>query len=134
VTSSGSTEAGAPASPPAAARVIAVVKDLFFVARIRETARLAGVPLDFARDPAALDGALATDARLVLLDLTGGFDYAAVFGAIEGIEPARRPRVVAFTTHALARETQPWHARCDRVVTKETLTQELGTLLREARP
>jgi hypothetical protein len=134
VTSSGSTEAGAPASPPAAARVIAVVKDLFFVARIRETARLAGVPLDFARDPAALDGALATDARLVLLDLTGGFDYAAVFGAIEGVEPARRPRVVAFTTHALARETQPWHARCDRVVTKETLTQELGTLLREARP
>ena len=136
MTSSGSTEAGAPASPPppATARVIAVVKDLFFVARIRETARLAGVPLDFARDPAALDAALATDARLVLLDLTGGFDYAAVFGVVEGVEPARRPRLVAFTTPALARQTQPWHARCDRVVTKETLTQELGTLLREGRP
>jgi hypothetical protein len=38
--------------------------------------------------------------------------------------------VLAFTTHALARETQPWHARCDRVVTKETLTQELPELLR----
>jgi hypothetical protein len=32
-------------------RVVAVVRDLFFVARIRETARLAGVPLEFARTP-----------------------------------------------------------------------------------
>jgi hypothetical protein len=39
--------------------------------------------------------------------------------------------VLAFTTHALARETQPWHARCERVVTKETLTQELPRLLQE---
>ena len=39
--------------------------------------------------------------------------------------------MLAFTTHALARETQPWHARCARVVTKETLTQELPALLRD---
>jgi hypothetical protein len=37
--------------------------------------------------------------------------------------------VVGFTTHALARATQPLHARCRRVVTKETLTQELPALL-----
>jgi hypothetical protein len=63
----------------------------------------------------------------VLLDLTGGFDYPRVF---ELAEAARTP-VLAFTTHALARETQPWHARCERVVTKETLTQELPRLLTE---
>ena len=114
-----------------AERVVAVVKDLFFVARIRETARLAGVPLDFSRSVEELESALAGGARLVLLDLTGGFDYERVFGAIETIEPPRRPPVLAFTTHALARTTLPWHARCARVVTKETLTQELPTLLRE---
>ena len=112
-------------------RVIAVVKDLFFVARVRETARLAGVPLEFSRSVGELEGALAGGARLVLLDLTGGFDYERVFAAVEAVEPARRPPVLAFTTHALARTTQPWHARCARVVTKETLTQELPTLLRE---
>jgi len=42
---------------------------------------------------------------------------------------AARPPVLAYTTHALAKQTQPWHARCDRVVTKETLTAELPTLL-----
>ena len=109
-------------------RVVAVVRDLFFVARIRETARLAGVPLEFARTPEDLAAALATRPRFVLLDLTGGFDYARVF---ETVEAAGRPPVLGFTTHALARQSQPWHARCGRVVTKETLTQELPTLLRD---
>jgi hypothetical protein len=112
-------------------RVLAVVKDLFFVARIRETARLTGVPLEFARTVEELETALAQGARFVLLDLTGGFDYVRLFSALEALEPARRPPVLAFTTHALARSTQPWHEHCARVVTKETLTQELSALLRD---
>ena len=114
-----------------AGRVVAVVKDLFFVARIRETARTVGVPLDFARDVPALEAALAQHPRLLLLDLTGDFDYEALFAALERTEAERRPPVLAYTTHALARQTQPWHGRCERVVTKETLTQELATLLSE---
>jgi len=110
-----------------AAAVVAVVKDLFFVARIRETARLAGVLLSFARTPEDLTAALAGAPRFVLLDLTAGFDYDAILGAAER---AGVP-VLAFTTHALAQQTQPWHGRCERVVTKETLTTELPTLLRE---
>ena len=121
----------APARPQTApARVVAVVSDLFFVARIRETARLAGVPLVFARSVGEIDAALAEGgARFVLLDLTGAFDYTAVFAALERAAPP--PPVLGYTTHALARQTQPWHARCARVVTKETLTQELPTLLQE---
>ena len=34
-----------------------VVKDLFFVARIRETARMVGTPLSFARTPLELETA-----------------------------------------------------------------------------
>lgn len=111
-----------------ARRVVAVVRDLFFVARIRETARLADVPLVFARTPEELATELATAPRFVLLDLTGGFDYARLF---ETVEAAGQPPVLGFTTHVLARQTQPWHGRCARVVTKETLTKELPTLLRE---
>ena len=109
------------------APVIAVVRDLFFVARIRETARLADVPLVFARTPEELATRLAEPARFVLLDLTAGLDYEGVFAAAE----AAGTPVLAFTTHAMARQTQPWHARCGRVVTKETLTQELPALLRD---
>jgi hypothetical protein len=106
-----------------------VVKDLFFVARIRETARLVEVALEFARSVDELHKSLARSPRFVLLDLTGGFDYEGIFAALDGA--AARPPVLAFTTHALARQTQGWHARCDRVVTKETLTQELPEMLRQ---
>ena len=104
--------------------VLAVVKDLFFVARIRETARLASVPIVFARTPAEIAAAAAQQPRLALVDLTGGLDYAAVFDALDGVKP-----ILAFTTHALAATTKPWHDRCDRVVTKETLTAELPGML-----
>jgi hypothetical protein len=109
------------------APVLAVVSDLFFVARIRETGRLAGVRVEFARTPTEVDAALARLPRLVLVDLTAGYDYERLFTALA----AGRSPVLGFTTHALGRQTQPWHSRCDRVVTKETLTQELPRLLKE---
>ena len=112
----------------AEAAVIAVVRDLFFVARIRETARQTRVPLVFARTPEELAARLGEPTRFVLLDLTGGFDYETLFASIDA---AGAPPVLGFTTHAVARQTQPWHARCRRVVTKETLTQELPALLRD---
>ena len=110
-------------------RAVAVVRDLFFVARIRETARLAGTPLVFARTPEEITAALAGSEppSLVILDLTtSGWDYDALFAALAA---APDVPVLGFTTHALARTTQPLHARCRRVVTKETLTQELPALL-----
>ena len=108
------------------APALAVVSDLFFVARIRETGRLAGVPVEFARTPEQVEASLARSPRLALVDLTARFDYERLFGALE----RARPPVLGFTTHALAHQTQPWHARCDRVVTKETLTQELASFLK----
>ncbi len=107
--------------------VLAVVKDLFFVGRIGETARLAGVPLRFTRTVADLERGLGDAPRFVLVDLTGGFDYEQVFAVLgrAGVP------VLAFTTHALARQTGPWHRHADRVVTKETLTRELPSLLRD---
>jgi hypothetical protein len=125
--------ADAPREVGPAGRVLAVVRDLFFVARIRETARLAGVPVEFVRAPADLEAALSTPPALVLVDLTTPVEnYDALFAAID--RARARPPVIAFTTHVLAAHTKPYHARCDRVVTKETLTRELGDILRGVAP
>jgi hypothetical protein len=115
------------------ARAVAVVKDLFFVARIRETARLVGTPLVFARTPEELTAALTQPAGLVIVDLTArDLDYSEIFQALEGAP--LRPPVLGFTTHVLARETQPLHRHCSRIVTKEALTQELPELLKTGVP
>ena len=90
---------------------------------------MVGTPLTFARTPDELTAALADAPGLVILDLTtNGWDYELFFAALDGAAP--RPPVLGFTTHALARVTQPLHAGCTRVVTKETLTQELPELLK----
>jgi hypothetical protein len=107
-----------------------VVRDLFFVARIRETGRLAGTEVVFARTPAELRTALAAGPTdLVIVDLTTpGQDYGPLFDTRE--EAGAGVPVLGFTTHVLARQTQPLHARCTRVLTKEALTRELGDILR----
>jgi len=90
-----------------------------------------GTPLTFARTPEELEAALAREEpALVIVDLTtGGWDYEAFFGKLaSAVGPVP---VLGFTTHALARQTQPLHSRCARVVTKETLTRELATILKE---
>ena len=111
-------------------RAVAVVKDLFFVARFRETARLAGAEVVFARTPAEVKAKLEEPTDAILLDLTAlDWDYPAFFAEIEAVTCP--PPVLGITTHAVARRTQPLHGRCTRVVTRETLTRELGTILKE---
>jgi hypothetical protein len=111
-------------------RAVAVVKDLFFVARFREQARLSGAEITFVRTPLDLSAALTEPADLVLLDLTvEGWDYEGFFTELESLPTS--PPVLGITTHAVARRTHPMHSRCSRVVTRETLTRELGTILRE---
>jgi hypothetical protein len=119
------------AAPP---RAVVAVRDLFWSARIRETARLAARPLSIVRTPDELRAALEeAPAALAIVDLTTpGWDYDALLAVVEASRP--RPPVLGFTTHALARQTQPYHARCDRVVTKETLTRELGEIMRHGQP
>ncbi len=87
-----------------------------------------GTPLTFARTPQELTAALGDEPpALVIVDLTtNGWDYEAIFAALA---PVPGIPVLGYTTHALAHSTQPLHARCRRVVTKETLTQELPALL-----
>ena len=110
--------------------VVAHVRDLLFSSRIAETARRLGYPFQVARSLDDLRAALASHPCLVMLDLTAsGLDLDA---ALREIEAAGHPApVLGWTTHVLWKATKPFHDRCDRVVTRETLTAELPELLRE---
>ena len=109
--------------------VVAHVRDLLFSSRIAETAHRLGYPFRAARSLDDLRVALEGHPALVMLDLTAsGLDLDA---ALRVIEAAGHPApVLGWTTHVLWRTTQPFHDRCDRVVTRETLTAELPELLR----
>ena len=97
-------------------KVVAVVRDLFFVARIRETARLVGTPLVFARTPQEIAAQLAPEPpalvpALVIVDLTtNGWDYDAHLRRPRGRRPTCRCSASRPTRSPA--QTQPLHARC----------------------
>jgi CheY-like chemotaxis protein len=109
--------------------VVAHVRDLLFSSRIAEPARRLGYPFQAARSLDDLRAALTRHPALVMLDLTAsGLDIES---ALREIEAAGRPApVLGWSTHVLWKATRPFHDRCDRVVTRETLTAELPELLR----
>ena len=109
--------------------IVALVRNLLFSSRIGETARRLGYPCRTVRTIEELQGALAEAPGLVMVDLTAqGLDLDA---ALRAIEAAGRPApVLAWSTHVLWKTTKPLHERCDRVVTREELTEKLPELLR----
>ena len=111
-------------------KILVVCKDLFFTARIGETAKLNDAAVEFVRSPGDLESKLSGSRfDFAIVDLTTqAWDYEAIFGALKTVVP--QLPILGFTTHALAKTTQPYHSRCNRVVTKETFTQELPEILK----
>ena len=109
--------------------IVAHVRDLLFSTRIGETARRLGYRFRAARSLEDLRAALESQPALVMIDLTSSdLDPDA---ALRAIDAAGRPApVLGWSTHVLWKASKPLHDRFDRVVTRETLTNELPDLLR----
>jgi CheY-like chemotaxis protein len=111
------------------AQVIAAIPDLFFRAKVVETARTLSVPLRIARDADELLQQLRTEKpSLVLLDLEApALQPLETLGALEGIP------VVGFLAHEKVElREQARAAGCDEVLTKGQFSASLPSILRRA--
>ncbi len=115
------------------ANVVALVDDLFFQAKLQETARQVGVELKtVATGDALLAEAQRSAPALLIVDLN------ARSGAIEALERLRaagnqRP-VVAFLSHVqveLAERAKA--AGCQQVMPRSKFTQNLAAILAQAK-
>ena len=119
------------------ADAVAFVDDLFFLAKMTETARHTGVELKTVADgDALLREAAANPAATLLLDLNARgkpLDALARLGEQASPTAARR-RVIAFLSHVqtdLAEQARA--AGCDEVMPRSQFTMELARILRESR-
>ncbi|HTU03323.1 MAG TPA: hypothetical protein VMG58_15955 [Candidatus Sulfotelmatobacter sp.] len=121
-----------PDSPGAPIRVIAAVDDLFFGARIQETARRLGVPFRLvgsAEEAAALARAAAPALLIVDLNAAAGRPLDAVRGlrtdpAVQGMT------ILGFCSHVQQElRAAAAEAGCDRVLARSAFTAELPELL-----
>jgi CheY-like chemotaxis protein len=109
--------------------LIAVVDDLFFAVRIRETARQAGVHIDVV--PAAKFSDKAADgADAVILDLSAP-RAIDVLRSLKNNPATASARVVGYASHvATGTIATARAAGCDQVLARSAFTRQLPDLLR----
>jgi len=121
----------------AATDVLALVDDLFFQAKLAETARKLGVSLKTVSTGAALVGALEGAAsigqpRLVVVDLN------ARQGALEAIEQLQRSGnpvpVIGFLSHVQTELAERARAAgCKQVMPRSSFTMNLSEILSQVK-
>jgi CheY-like chemotaxis protein len=117
------------------ADVIVLIDDLFFQAKLLETAKQTGTTLEtVATSDQLLKSAAASPASLIIVDLN------ARHGALDAIEklaadgPGNPRRIIAFLSHVqtdLAERARA--AGCEDVMARSKFTQNLAAILRGAK-
>jgi len=116
-----------------AAKILAVVEDIFFLAKIHQTARQLGIAVESVAPDALREKLTQDGASAILLDLNHRSGKA--IAVLEGLKdnPATRPiTIVAFLSHVQTDLAQAAHAAgCERVMARSAFSQQLPMLLRE---
>ena len=113
-------------------RVVALVEDLFFLTKIKETAKQAGVALETVGNSTALtEAALADTTSLLIVDLNAR-------GSIEAIEMLHAAGntlpVIAFFSHVQAELAERARvAGCEQVMPRSKFSRELAEILTRAK-
>ncbi len=113
-------------------RVVALMDDLFFQMKLAETAKQLGVEVKVATNGEALMGLLASEPKLIIVDLNA---RSRPIEAIEKLRQASKDvRVVGFLSHVqteLAAQAQA--AGCDEILPRSSFTQNLAAILSAAK-
>lgn len=121
-------------SPGIPARtILALVNDLFFALKIRDTASHLGYAIEIAATmPDFFDKLVRAHPALLIVDLnTNGVDMEAVLRELKADPQQGMLPLLAYTTHADWKRTGPLHAQCTTVVTKDALSRGLPDLIQE---
>jgi len=115
------------------AHVLALVDDLFFQAKIMETAKHVGVTFRACATPDALLAEIAQEQpRLIVVDLNARSSPVAALPNIQA--GANGVPVIAFLSHVqtdLAQQARA--AGCQRVMARSQFTRDLATILAQAK-
>jgi CheY-like chemotaxis protein len=115
-----------------ASTIVALVEDLFFLAKIRETAKALGITVisgDARRGPAAITEA---QPQAIILDLNSRGLPAVGWIRTLKADPATRPiHIVAFASHVQEQLISAARAAgCDSVMSRSAFTKQLPNILR----
>ena len=113
-------------------RVVAVVPDLFFAAKIGETAKQVGAEVEFARSAEDLLRRAQEQPALIVLDLNAqGLDTVAAIERLKADVQARGLPLVGFVRHEMsALINSARQAGCEQVLSRNAFAKHLPEILR----
>ncbi len=112
-------------------RVVAVVPDIFFSAKIGETAKHVGVTVDFASTEAELLNKTSDPAALIVLDLNAtGMDTVSVVAKLRATPALAETPVIGFVQHEMSDLIEAARkAGCDQVLSRNAFSKNLPQIL-----
>lgn len=113
-------------------KIVAVLDDLFFTVKINESAKRAGMPVEFVKNEAdALDRAQAQPA-LIIMDLNcRSLEPLELIRKLKTQEETRGVSVLAYVSHVQGElKQQAQQAGCDMVMPRSAFSQNLAQILK----
>ncbi len=112
--------------------IIAVVDDLFFVSKIGETARRAGVAVEFATSEDKLMTLAAQKPSLIILDLNlNGLKPLPLIGRLKAHPDLDKTTLLGFVSHVQGElKMKAQKAGCDMVLARSSFSQSLPLILK----
>ncbi|MBI3666474.1 MAG: response regulator [Acidobacteria bacterium] len=113
-------------------RIVAFVDDLFFVTKIGETARRAGVAVEFVHNEEALQQKLESPPSLIIVDLNlSGMKPLPLISKLKGQPELKQTSILGFVSHVQGELKQKAQkAGCDMVLARSSFSQNLPQILK----
>ena len=112
--------------------ILAVLSDLFFLAKISDAAKRVGMTVEFIKDPAELLTKAKTQPTLIIFDLN--FEQADPLKLITQLKASpelKRISVIGFVSHVQGELKQAAHdTGCDMVLARSAFSQNLPNILK----
>ena len=113
-------------------RILAVVDDLFFAAKISETAKRAGVGVEFATTEEAVLGFAAQKPSLIIVDLNlNTVQPLPLIAKLKSHPDLKQTSLLAFVSHVQGElKLRAQKAGCDMVLARSSFSQNLPQILK----
>jgi CheY-like chemotaxis protein len=113
-------------------RILAVLDDLFFTVKINESAKRAGVPVEFVKTEQDLLEKAKSHPVLIILDLNyAGVDPLKLVETLKAEPETQSISVLAYVSHVQGELKQKAHeAGCNMVLARSAFSQNLSQILK----
>jgi CheY-like chemotaxis protein len=113
-------------------KILAVLEDLFFTVKINESAKRAGLPIQFLKSETDVIENAKTNPALIILDLNfQGIDPLKLIATLKADAGTKSISLIGYVSHVQGElKMQAQEAGCDMVLARSAFSQNLPQILK----